>query len=174
MCSTRNVPAMSPRSGRSIQTASAPPAASPVSAKGENDAAFLPDGSLLFVSARPDPASSSDDEPVSALWRLPADGGEAGVVLATRPGGVSGVIVATDSGTIVVGSATLPGSITAEDDKARRTTRKDNKVAAILHESYPIRFWDHDLGPDTPRLMVGEAPGDDEVVDRGETIEFAI
>jgi dipeptidyl aminopeptidase/acylaminoacyl peptidase len=141
------------------------------SAKGENDAAFLPDGSLLFVSARPDPASASDDEPVSALWRLPADGGEA-AVLATRPGGVSGVVVAADSGTIVVSSATLPGSTTAGDDKARRTTRKDNKVSAILHESYPIRFWDHDLGPDTPRLMVGEAPADAEVVAGGETIEL--
>ncbi|MEO7370744.1 MAG: prolyl oligopeptidase family serine peptidase, partial [Ilumatobacteraceae bacterium] len=30
----------------------------------------------------------------------------------------------------------------------------------ILHETYPIRSWDHDLGPDTPRLMAGEAPGD--------------
>ena len=54
----------------------------------------------------------------------------------------------------------LPGSVTAEDDTTRRTARKDNKVTAILHETYPIRFWDHDLGPDTPRLMVGEAPGD--------------
>ncbi|MBK5330751.1 MAG: PD40 domain-containing protein, partial [Ilumatobacteraceae bacterium] len=128
------------------------------SAKGESGAAFLPDGSLLFVSERPDP-DGSDDEPVSALWRLPAGGGEAGV-LATRPGGVGGVVVASDSGTIVVSSETLPGSITAEDDKRRRSARKDNKVSAILHETYPIRFWDHDLGPDTPRLMVGDAPGD--------------
>ena len=128
------------------------------SAKGENGAAFLPDGSLLFVSERPDP-DVSDDEPVSALWRLPAGGGEAGV-LATRPGGVGGVVVARDSGTIVVSSDTLPGSLTAEDDQKRRTARKDTKVSAILHETYPIRFWDHDLGPDTPRLMVGDAPGE--------------
>ncbi len=136
------------------------------SAKGESDAAFLPDGSLLFVSARPDPAAAPDDDPVAALWCLPAGGGEA-AVLATRPGGVSGVVVATDSGTIVVSSDTLPGSVTAEDDTTRRTARKDNKVSAILHETYPIRFWDHDLGPDTPRLMVGEMPGDD-----GEPIEL--
>ena len=70
-------------------------------------------------------------------------------------------MVATDSGTIVVSSDTLPGSVTAEDDTTRRTARKDNKVSAILHETYPIRFWDHDLGPDTPRLMVAAAPGDD-------------
>lgn len=128
------------------------------SAKGESGAAFLPDGSLLFVSERPDP-DASDDDPVSALWHLPSDGGEAGVV-ATRPGGVSGVVVAHDSGTIIVSSNTLPGSITAEDDQRRRATRKDNKISAILHETYPIRFWDHDLGPDTPRLMIGDAPHD--------------
>jgi dipeptidyl aminopeptidase/acylaminoacyl peptidase len=128
------------------------------SAKGENGAAFLPDGSLLFVSERPDP-DGSDDEPVSALWRLPAGGGEAGV-LATRPGGVGGVVVARDSGAIVVSSGTLPGSVTAEDDQQRRQARKDNKVSAILHETYPIRFWDHDLGPDTPRVMIGDAPAE--------------
>ena len=100
-----------------------------------------------------------DDEPVSALWRLPARGGEAGV-LATRPGGVGGVVVARDSGTIVVSSDTLPGSATAEDDQRRRKARKDNKVSAILHETYPVRFWDHDLGPDTPRLMIGDAPAE--------------
>ena len=135
------------------------------SAKGENGAAFLPDGSLVFISARPDP-DAADDDAVPALWRLPAGGGEAGV-LATRPGGVGGVIVAKHSGTIVVSSDTLPASVTAADDQQRRTARKDNKVSAILHETYPIRFWDHDLGPDTPRLMVGEAPADD-----AETIEL--
>ena len=126
------------------------------SAKGENGAAFLPDGSLLFVSARSDPAAP-EDESVAALWRLPAGGGEAGV-LATRPGGVGGVVVARDSGTIIVSSATLPAATTAEDDKLRRAARKDNKINAILHESYPVRFWDHDLGPDALRLLVGEVP----------------
>jgi dipeptidyl aminopeptidase/acylaminoacyl peptidase len=128
------------------------------SAKGEAGAAFLPDGSLLFVSTRPDPAGV-DDEPVAALWRLPAGGGEAGI-LATRPGGVGGVVVAPDNGTIVVSSSTLPGSTTADDDQRRRTLRKDTKVNAILHETYPVRFWDHDLGPDTSRLMIADAPGD--------------
>src|SRR6185312_7618293 len=45
------------------------------SAKGEGGAAFLPDGSLLFTSARPDPAVE-DDEEVSLLWMLPPGGGE--------------------------------------------------------------------------------------------------
>ena len=116
---------------------------------------------LRPTGSRRETAGSDDEsEPPSALWRLPADGGEANVV-ATRPGGVGGVVVARNSGTFVVSSATLPGAITADDDQRRRSLRKDNKISAILHESYPIRFWDHDLGPDTPRLMVGDAPADD-------------
>ena len=59
------------------------------SAKGEAGAAFLPDGSLLFTSARPDPEAEDDEQDEEALlWLLPAEGGEARVV-ASRPGGVS-------------------------------------------------------------------------------------
>ncbi len=128
------------------------------SAKGETGAAFLPDGSLLFTSARPNPdTAESDDDAPAALWLLPADGGEARV-MAARPGGVNGVVVARDAGTIAVTSPTLPASGDGEDDGVRRTQRKDRKVAAILHESYPVRYWDHDLGPARPRLLIGARP----------------
>lgn len=41
-----------------------------------------------------------------------------------------------------------------------RTERKDAKVAAILHDSYPVRYWDHDLGPQSPHWFVGRVtPG---------------
>ncbi len=126
------------------------------SAKSEGQAAFLPDGSLLFVSARPDPELKDDDE-TAALWQLPAAGGEARVV-ARRPGGIAGLRVATASGLVVVGSDTFPSAVTAEDDEKIRKQRKDGKVDAILHESYPIRYWDHDLGPDAPRLFCGTVP----------------
>ena len=43
---------------------------------------------------------------------------------------------------------TLPGAVAAEDDEKRRKARKEKKVAAILHDGYPVRYWDHDLGPD--------------------------
>lgn len=56
---------------------------------------------------------------------------------------------------VVVQSDTLPGAVSAADDRDRRTARKDRKVSAILHDSYPIRFWDHDLGPGQPRLLLG-------------------
>jgi dipeptidyl aminopeptidase/acylaminoacyl peptidase len=128
------------------------------SAKGEGAPAFQPDGSVLFVSARPDPTAGKDGEPTAALWQLPAGGGEARV-LATRPGGISGFKVARDAGTLVVGSATLPSAGTAAEDAERRKARKDRKVTAILHDSYPMRYWDADLGPDRRRLLVG-TPGE--------------
>jgi dipeptidyl aminopeptidase/acylaminoacyl peptidase len=125
------------------------------SAKGEGGAAFLADGSMLFVSGRPDP--DGDDDDPAALWLLETNGGEARVV-ATRPGGFGGVQVARDTSTVVLVSSTMPSAVTAADDAARRKDRKDRKVAAILHEEYPIRFWDHDLGPDQLRLFTGTVP----------------
>jgi dipeptidyl aminopeptidase/acylaminoacyl peptidase len=125
------------------------------SAKGEGGAAFLPDGSLLFVSGRPDPAVDDDErDDESALWLLPAAGGEARVV-ASRPGGVDDVRVAADAGTVVLAAGTFPSSTDEQSEKDKRKQRKEKKVSAILHESVPVRFWDHDLGPDAPRLFAG-------------------
>jgi dipeptidyl aminopeptidase/acylaminoacyl peptidase len=134
------------------------------SAKGEASAAFLPNGDLLFASARPDPdaKNGNDDDEKPMLWLLPAGGGEARVV-AKRPGGIGGLVVARESGTIAVTSATFPSSEDADGDEAKRKERKDNKVAAILHDRYPVRRWDHDLGPHTPRLFVGSLTDDDQV-----------
>ncbi|MGH3923902.1 MAG: S9 family peptidase, partial [Pseudonocardiaceae bacterium] len=131
------------------------------SAKGESGAAFTPDGDVLFVSARPDPdAKPGDDDVPAALWLLPAGGGEARVI-GTRPGGFTAPAVAARAATVVATSMTLPGAVTAEDDEERRKARKDKKVSAILHTGYPVRFWDHDLGPDQPRLLAGTLPGPD-------------
>jgi dipeptidyl aminopeptidase/acylaminoacyl peptidase len=129
------------------------------SAKGEGNAAFLPDGSLLFVSGRPDPEAKDEDE-VPSLWLLPAGGGEARVV-AKRPGGVGGVVVARESGTVVVASETFASSTDHESEEKIRKERKEKKVSAILHDTYPVRYWDHDLGPAFPRLFVGSLAVDD-------------
>jgi acetyl esterase/lipase len=56
----------------------------------------------------------------------------------------------------VVGSAMMPSSNDADGDKEIRTTRKEAGVSAILHEEYPVRYWDHDLGPDRTRLLVAD------------------
>jgi dipeptidyl aminopeptidase/acylaminoacyl peptidase len=130
------------------------------SAKGEQLGAFAPDGTMLFTSARPDPDTKADDDAPAALWALPAGGGEARVV-ASRPGGCGVAAVARDSGDVLVTSATLPGAgEDPDDDEQRRKARTDAKVTAILHEAYPVRFWDADLGPAAPRLFTGRLDPD--------------
>src|SRR4051794_10136660 len=132
------------------------------SAKGEGGPVFTAGGDVLFVSARPDPEEKEpkDDAP-AALWRLPAGGGEARVV-GTRPGGIDGVAAAARADTVVVLSKTMPRAVSGEDHGQPRTAPKDRDVSAILHTGSPVRYWDHDLGPDQPRLLAGSAAGGDD------------
>ena len=122
------------------------------SAKGESGVAFTGSGDILFVSARPDSSAEKDTE-VAQLWMLPAAGGEARAV--TRlVGGVSGIAAtAVGSDTVIIAADLLASSVDLESDATVRTERKDKKVAAILHESYPVRYWDSDLGPEQPHLL---------------------
>ncbi len=131
------------------------------SAEGEASPRFLPDGSLLFTSRRPDPEAGQAPRDgaaadVGALWLLPPGGGEARVV-AALPGGITAAEVAAGTGAVVVSSPVLPvrpSDSTAADDARLRKERDDAGVTAILHESAPVRFWDHDLGPDQVRLFL--------------------
>ncbi len=140
------------------------------SAKGEAGAVFAAGGDLYFSSARPDPETPEAD-PVNALWMLPADGGEARVVL-TRAGGVSGLLAAKETGALFVNASVLAGSTDEDSDEDRRKARKDNKVAAILHSGYPVRYWDADLGPAQPRLFAVE-PGEEQEPGRPATVDAA-
>jgi len=121
------------------------------SVPGEANPAFVPDGTLLFVSERPDPQAAQDDQEGPALWALPPAGGEAARI-AARGGQIAALTVARDAGTIAFTAATLPGD--ARADRERRKERADAGITAILHEGYPVRQWDHELGPDQPRLFV--------------------
>ncbi len=155
------------------------------SAEGEGSPRFLPDGSLLFTSRRPDPGAGQarpdgSGAEVSSLWLLPSAGGEASV-LAALPGGVTAAEVARESGAIAVTSPVLPAAEgnSAANDARLRQERNDAGITAILHESAPVRFWDHDLGPDQLRLFsvdpdhlpgtgTGRAAGDKEQDEAGE------
>jgi dipeptidyl aminopeptidase/acylaminoacyl peptidase len=135
------------------------------SGKNESSPIFAPDGSLLFLSGRPNQEASSSgskgqDKP--ALWSLPP-AGEAQELF--RPGGgVAKVHVASDAGTVLL-TATVHRSVDhGEQDDAKRKAREDAGVTAILHEAYPVRFWDADLGPDHPRLFTA-GPLDGPVTD---------
>ncbi len=126
------------------------------SSKGEAGIAYSPDNDLYFVSARPDPDAKAGDDPTGALWVLPAAGGEARTLVA-RAGGVGGVTVAQASGAVFVTAGVLPGAEGAQDPEQRdaelRKQRKEKNVSAILHTSSPVRFWDHDLGPDQDHVF---------------------
>lgn len=135
------------------------------SRKGESSAVFAASGDVLFTSARPDPdADKDDEEPKAALWLLPAGGGEARVV-ATAPGGVGGVLAARAADVVSVSAPVLPGAAGLAEDEALRKERTDRKLSAILHAGYPVRHWDHDLGPDDDRRFVGSLAADGDRVE---------
>ncbi len=144
-------------------TGGAPPRRLTRSAAGElAGAAFLPDGSLLFGSARPDPDAKPDaDAPKAALWLLPPDGGEARLVLAPE-GGIDGVAAARAAAVVAVGAGIHPGSATLDEDAEKEKARREAGVEALLFEGYPVRHWDHWLGPRHRHLLAGAVPGDPE------------
>jgi dipeptidyl aminopeptidase/acylaminoacyl peptidase len=117
------------------------------SAEGEDSPAFLPDGGMLFLSARPAPpvqgpkpaADAGDDTGGKrALWLLPAAGGEARRVTAP-PGGLSRLATAASGGLAAFTAPVLPGTGGAAADGQQRQARAGAGVTAILHESAPVR-----------------------------------
>ena len=119
---------------------------------GESQPTFTHDGDLLFVAKR-----GTDDDPKPAVWRLPAAGGEASL-FAAHPGGIGGLGAAARAGVVTVLANALPSAADVDEDHRLRADRTKHKVSAILHSAYPVRYWDHDLGPDLPRLYAAE-PG---------------
>ncbi|MCM3660455.1 prolyl oligopeptidase family serine peptidase [Georgenia satyanarayanai] len=117
---------------------------------GESQPTFTAGGDLLFVAKR-----GTDDDARPAVWSLPAAGGEASMV-AAHPGGVSGVSAAARAAVVVVMADALPSAGDVDEDHRLRKERSERKVSAILHSAYPVRYWDHDLGPDLPRLYSAE------------------
>ncbi len=121
-------------------------------AKGESSPVFAASGDLLFVATRDVPGAVGGDEPTASLWRLPAAGGEA-VAILELPGGVNAVHAARSADVALVTASLMPSARSVEDDKRLRALRKDNKISAVLHTGYPVRHWDHDIGPAQPHLI---------------------
>ncbi|WP_054953204.1 S9 family peptidase [Flaviflexus massiliensis] len=130
------------------------------SKKGDSLAAIGERGELYFTSKRDD--EFSEEEVHDTLWMLPP-GGEARVVL-RRPGGINSVTTA--GGKLIISANTFANVKDEEENLKVAKDRKERGVTAILHESFPVRFWDHDLGPTYPRLYEAELPsldGEDEI-----------
>src|SRR6188474_2650322 len=142
-----------------------PPARLTRSAPGETIGAFARDGSLLFTSTRPDPDTAPDDkdDEITALWLLPAGGGEARLVCAPS-GGVGAVHAARDADTIVFNAAVFAGAADLLADRERQKARKKAGVEALLFEGYPIRHWDKWLGPREAHLFAARLADDGETV----------
>lgn len=126
---------------------------------GESSPVFTADGDLLFIAARDTAGSDGDETPPPSLWRLPAVGGEATVRL-ELPGGVDAVHTARGADVTLVTAAMMPSAAGVDDDDRLRALRKDNKISALLHTGYPVRHWDHDLGPAEPHLLEVEGRRD--------------
>src|SRR5664280_1355387 len=101
---------------------------------GEAAPAFLPDDSLVFTSSRSDPE------------------GKKARPVADPPGGVDGLATARCAPTVVVECGVFAGCQDADADRAREQSRRDAGVRGVLFEEYPIKYWDHELGPREPRL----------------------
>ena len=140
-------------------TGARPPRRLTRSLAGEGSSAFTHDGDFVFVSKRADPDSdeSGDDKERARLWSLPATGGEARL-LASALGGIDDVKTARDADRLVFSAEVYPGATDLVNDAERHDARKKAGVKALLFEGYPIRRWDHYLGPRERHLFVLELP----------------
>ncbi|MGB7450092.1 MAG: alpha/beta fold hydrolase [Ornithinimicrobium sp.] len=122
---------------------------------GEAAPVFTSSGDLLFTSARRPPEAEDSDEDGaddSALWQIDATGGEAHPIV-VRPGGLTLARCASSADLTVVLAPVLPAAADEEQHARGHRHREKKGVDAILHQGYPVRFWDHDLGPAQPRLF---------------------
>ena len=110
-------------------------------------------------SSRRAPTRMRDaDDESGQLWLLPAGGGEARPV--TRLAGGVGARSPPPPRPVTAWSSALsccPGPTRSKPRRSCAKLRKDKKVSAILHDAYPVRFWDHDLGPAEPHLLAIDA-----------------
>ncbi|MDZ8171694.1 S9 family peptidase [Microbacterium xanthum] len=123
------------------------------SVKGETGAVFTRRGDVLFVSGRPDAEAGAGEDDVAQLWLLPAAGGEARAITRLAGGSGSLAAVAERADRAVLAAELLRSADSLEDDARLRAIRRSKKVKAILHDSYPVRFWDRDLGPEETHLL---------------------
>jgi dipeptidyl aminopeptidase/acylaminoacyl peptidase len=125
-------------------------------------AVLLEDGTTLFTSKRVGEDGSEADD--AQLWALPPRG-EAREI-ASRPGGFGSIEViegadGTPGARRLLVEIEVHSQATDETEHAElSSTRKDAKVTAALHDDFPTRFWDHDLGPTRPVLAVADLPSD--------------
>jgi dipeptidyl aminopeptidase/acylaminoacyl peptidase len=116
--------------------------------------ALAEDGTTLFTAQRV--GEDGEESEDAQLWALPARG-EAREV-ASRPGGFGALHLA---GGVLVAELDVHSQAGDEAEHARLSGEREKaKVTAALHDGFPTRYWDHDLGPARSVLAVAEVPDD--------------
>ena len=85
-----------------------------------------------------------------------------------------GIAVARDAHALVFGANVQRGSRDFAGDTERTKARKDAGVEALLFEDYPIRHWDHYLGPRLRRLYAATVPEGEERIDEPRDLDEAV
>src|SRR6266511_1009702 len=80
-------------------------------------------------------------------------------------GGIATVRTARRTGTVAFLANLFPGVESLEEDREHGKARENAGVGALLFESYPVRYWDHYLGPREPRLFATPPPADEGRID---------
>jgi dipeptidyl aminopeptidase/acylaminoacyl peptidase len=119
---------------------------------------FRRDGSLGFLSNRPDSdAKAEEDEPRNQIWLLPPGGGEASR-LTDEPLGVSAFRFARDADTLLLLTPVLPG-VAHEAQRESANRHKKHGPSALHYKTMPVRFWDHWLQNARTHLVVIDSNG---------------
>lgn len=107
-------------------------------------------GTIYFAAKRT--GEDSKDAQSPSLWALP-DNGEARK-LADHEGGFSRIEVRGE--TMIVQFPVHTWAANEDEHQEFSQERRESKVSAILHSGFPIRRWDHDLGPGHETLAVAD------------------
>ncbi|WP_298417967.1 alpha/beta fold hydrolase [Brevibacterium sp.] len=110
--------------------------------------ALAENGTIVFAAKRRGEDGKDAESP--GLWALP-DNGEARK-LADHDGGFSRIEIKGD--TLIVEFPVHTWAADENDHQEFSAERSEAKVSGILHTGFPIRRWDHDLGPGTQTLAV--------------------
>ena len=112
------------------------------------------DGAVFFTTARPGDNGKEADDP-SLFW-LPARG-EARK-LAEHIGGFDEIAACPDS--LILEVPLHSAAQTEAQHRELSKKREDAKVSGALHEGFPLRYWNADIGPARQTLAVAQLPDD--------------
>ena len=149
--------------GDDKESNSPPPPASPedltrqltFSRDGEDYPKWSPDGRYLaFLSARPDPTKSEDDEsedPVAQIWVLPENGGEAYCVTDTKEGILDYAWNADSASVVYLAPEPRPRPL----ESVRKEERDRRKVDPVVEHEERLRrqFWQIEVENGKPKLL---------------------